>query len=290
MGGSVAVALVTRNAQAWIDQLLDSILAQTRQPDAIVIVDDHSKDDTLQRITRTLGSSVTVLHSTSTAKSGIDRIAENFTQAVRACDGYEAVILGDHDDVWLPDRIGHQLGLLERSEDLKLAMVASNGRIIDAEGDSMGRTLRDNFPVSRVGSLSKRDMVRLALTHLVATGGASCIRPEAFPTLKVPRGWLHDRWWSLVAAVRGGLVLDDHVVIDYRVHHKQQAGLERGAHGAGFVARFRSVGPLTTTRKLWQLNRDLRPIALTDELSAELRIRALLRTYGMRRDGTKLPT
>ena len=281
MGGSVAVALVTRNAQAWIDQLLDSILAQTRQPDAIVIVDDHSTDDTLQRITRTLGSSATILHSTSTAKRGIDRIAENFTQAVRACEEHGAVILGDHDDIWFPDRIAYQASMLDSDKNRNTLMVASDGRLVDEHGVVQDGTLRSHFRLPHINRADTNAVLRLTLTHLVATGGASALRPSAFPTLDVPPGWLHDRWWSLLAAARGGLIIDGKPVIDYRLHQGQQAGLAQGTHGRSLGQKLRGIGPTTTIRKMRDISTRLRPLALPD-LREELGLTALARTFASR--------
>ena len=42
----VAAVLVTHDAEPWIEATLASIVAQTRQPDEIVVVDDASTDAT----------------------------------------------------------------------------------------------------------------------------------------------------------------------------------------------------------------------------------------------------
>lgn len=281
MTESVAVALVTRNAAPWIDPLLESIRSQTRTPDAIVVVDDHSTDDTVARIRRALGPVVTVLPSVSAAKRRIDRIAGNFTQAVRACAPHEVVILGDHDDVWRPDRIAHQADRLLASEDFDSLMIASDGLLVDEQDEPIGGSLRTNFPIPDHAADDPRATLRLALTHLVATGGASAIRPAAFPRLEVPPGWLHDRWWSLIAAAQGGLIVDKALVIDYRVHPGQQTGLDRASHGARAREKLLRVGPLTGARKLLDIRRNLRPQASNVELARELGLLSLARTLGL---------
>lgn len=280
MSETVAVALVTRNAAPWIDPLLESIRSQTRAPDAIVVVDDHSTDDTVARMRSALGPVVTVQPSLSAATRRIDRIAENFTQAVRACASHEVVILGDHDDVWLSDRIAHQATRLLTTSDRGTLMIASDGLLVDERDEPIGGTLRTNFPIPDHAADDPRATLRLALTHLVATGGASAIRPAAFPCLEVPPGWLHDRWWSLVAAARGGLLIDDTLVIDYRVHPGQEAGLDRASHGARAREKLLRVGPLTGARKLLDIRRDLRPQASNVELARELGLLPLARILG----------
>jgi hypothetical protein len=79
--------------------------------------------------------------------------------------------------------------------------------------------------------------MRAGIRYSVATGGASAVRPAAFADVPIPAGWLHDRWWSLVATAREQLRLDDEVVIDYRVSAAQEVGLDRGQQGRSSVQR-----------------------------------------------------
>lgn len=275
---SVAAALVTRNAGSWIEPLLISILEQSRPPDAIVVVDDHSTDGTVEQIRSALGDDVTILPAASTASRSIDRIAQNFTQAVGACAAHDVVILGDHDDVWLPRRIEHQVRQLHQDSSSPRLMVASDGRLVDDLGQPINGTLRSRFRLPNDRRNDPHAVLRLTLTHLVATGGASALRPGAFPTLEVPPGWLHDRWWSLIAAARGGLVLDDATVIDYRVHQAQQAGLRQGGHGLTWSSRALAVGPLVALRKMIDFRFTLRSQA-TSDLRHELSLPSLSQTF-----------
>ena len=46
MGQTVGVVLTSYNGELFIEEQIESILAQTVQPDLIVVVDDQSKDRT----------------------------------------------------------------------------------------------------------------------------------------------------------------------------------------------------------------------------------------------------
>ncbi len=271
----VAALLVTRDAQAWLPALLASVAAQSRPVDRLVVVDDGSRDGTRDALA---AAGAEVVDSRSAATDLVTRIAENFAQGVRACADADVVVLGDHDDIWHPDRVAHQAGALGRVP--SALMVASDGRLVDDAGSAVGGTLRTSFPLpAGWPGLSPQARMSAALRTSVATGGASAVRPGAFPSLDVPPGWLHDRWWSLVALARDGLVVDDDVVIDYRVQAGQQVGLDRAAQAdAGAVARTRAL--LRDAGRSWGKARDLRtrlrPLAATDQIAAAITLRAVL--------------
>jgi len=163
-----------------------------------------------------------VISSATVATDIHTRIASNFLQGVQHSQA-EIVLLGDHDDSWHPHRAGHQIAFLQQHPEA--AMLASDGLIVGQEGPS-SRTLRDVFPVpADFNDWRSSQQFGYAVRHSVATGGASAIRPASFPDLRIPKGWLHDRWWSLVATAHHRLVIDPTVVIDYRVLDGQQVGL-----------------------------------------------------------------
>lgn len=232
----VAAVLVTSNSERWIEATARSVAGQSRAPDEIVVIDDRSTDATRDILARVLGDRARIVASTAQSTDRTVRIAHNFRQGLAECGACGIAVLGDHDDVWHSGRVGHQAGLLEaRDAD---SMVASDGRLVDEAGTPVGGTLRDAFPVP-VGfdGLAAAERMRTVLRHSVATGGASAVRPEAFADVVIPDGWLHDRWWSLVAAAREQLRVDPEVVIDYRVSAAQQVGLGRGHQDRGALAR-----------------------------------------------------
>lgn len=272
---TVAALLVTRDAARWLPALLDSIAAQSRQPDLRVAVDDGSTDGTRDLLR---ASAFQVVPSSTAATDTVTRIAHNFAQGVQACAACDVVVLGDHDDVWHRDRVAHQVKVLERGPEALL--VASDGRIVDASGVPTAGTLRSGFPVpAGWEGMSPAQRMAAALRVSVATGGASAMRPAAFPDLDVPAGWLHDRWWSLVALARDGLVVDDRAVIDYRVQPGQEVGLDRAAQGAGLVGRVGAL--LRDGGRSWAKARDLRtrlrPLAATPAIAEAITVRNALR-------------
>ena len=227
-GLRVAAVLVTHNSERFLPELIASIQGQTRIPDEVMVIDDHSTDLTIAMLQET---GWTVETATTSATDITTRIAQNFTQGVRETRNFDIVILGDHDDYWLPDRIEHHIALMQA--DPTVWLLASNGRIMGSEA-----TLRDTFPVpGDWHTKSRNQRLRYALRHSVATGGASAIRPAqlldpAHKCVPIPRGWLHDRWWSLAAVAKDAIRIDDQPVIEYRVQSDQRVGLDTGRQGS----------------------------------------------------------
>jgi glycosyltransferase involved in cell wall biosynthesis len=270
----IAVVLVTRDAQAWLEPLLTSIAAQTRPADRIVAVDDGSRDATVD-ILRTNG--VEVLPATTSAGDVTTRIAANFVQGVRACADADLVALGDHDDLWHPDRLARQQAILADAP--AALMVASDGRLVDADGAPLGGTLRTAFPVTESWeSMTAADRMAYVLAHSVATGGASMVRPAVFPMLDVPAGWLHDRWWSLVATARTGMLVDRTCVIDYRVQPGQQVGVDAAAQGGGVLHRLGTLArdAQLSVRKYRDARRLLRPLAVDPGIASRITLGSMI--------------
>ncbi len=229
---STAAVLVTHNSAKWIAETLVSVCSQDTAVDRIVIVDDHSTDNTLSIIRdHAFGPPLEIVTSTSTDKDVHTRIASNVVQGVKCADA-EFVFLGDHDDLWRHDRVTSQLQTLMHSP--SAALIASDGRVFEEGVGAADKTLRDVFavPVQFAGWRASRQFAYV-VRHSVATGGACAMRPAAFQQLEVPTGWLHDRWWSLWAAAHSTLVIDPTIVIDYRVSASQQLGLNTAAQDAG---------------------------------------------------------
>ncbi len=232
---STAAVLVTHNSAHWIAETLASVLDQETAVDRLVIVDDHSADNTISIIREhAAGPDVEILTSDSSARDVHTRIAHNFVQGVQCADA-EFVFLGDHDDVWHRHRVTSQLQSLLASP--QTALLASDGRVVREGVGATEQTLRDVFPVPPdfAGWPSSRQFT-FVVRHSVATGGACALRVSAFTELKVPDGWLHDRWWSLWAAAHGRLLVDPTIVIDYRISAGQQLGLDTAAQADGSSA------------------------------------------------------
>jgi glycosyltransferase involved in cell wall biosynthesis len=107
----VSVVIPAYNAEAWIARALDSVLAQTRRPREVVVVDDGSTDGTA-RVAQRYGPSVRHVYR---ANAGV-AAARNRGIAASTQDW---IAFLDADDEWLPEKTERQLEILARHQHLR---------------------------------------------------------------------------------------------------------------------------------------------------------------------------
>ena len=120
----VSLVLTCYNAAWCVERALDSVFAQTRVPEELVVSDDGSTDDTVERITRRY-EGVRVLrlpHRGLTASR---------SAAIEAARGPWLALM-DADDVWLPNKIERQMEVV--SHHPEVAWVSTDGALVGEEG------------------------------------------------------------------------------------------------------------------------------------------------------------
>jgi len=218
----IAAVVVAHAHAPHLAATLDSITSQSRPADVRVAVCDATSPQ-VDSLLRTHGFEIQ--RATTTSRDVTTRIGHNFAQGVRAVEGCDLAVLGDHDDIWHVERIGHHEAVARTFPNS--VMLASDGRLVDDKGVPRRETLRRTFPVpSDWNHLDLRQQWAYVLRHSIATGGASAVVPTRVLRKPIPDGWLHDRWWSMLAVRDRGMVIDDAVVIDYRITDEQQVGLD----------------------------------------------------------------
>lgn len=109
---SVTAVITTYNRAGFLPGALESVFAQTRQPDEVLVVDDGSTDDTGSVLAR-YGDRIRVVRQENGGRSA----ARN--TAVREARGALLSCL-DSDDRWLPDKLERQVPVFERDDRIAL--------------------------------------------------------------------------------------------------------------------------------------------------------------------------
>jgi len=222
----ISVALCTYNGARFLPAQLESILAQTRQPDEVCISDDRSTDETvslLEDFARRAPFPVRFQINEKNLGS-----TKNFEQTILRCTG-DLICLCDQDDVWLPEKLAAMESEFARSE--KVGMVFSDAELIDEEGESLGENLWkfSFFPEERKKARSGK-MFEVLVRQNVVTGATMAFRArlrERF--LPIPENisnTIHDAWIALMIAAAAEVVFLEKCLVKYRQHSGQQLGID----------------------------------------------------------------
>ena len=212
---TISVVIPTYNSGALLKQTLDSVLAQTRAPDEIIVVDDGSTDGTPDWVRAHYGARVRLI----TQRNG--GVARARNAGWRASSGAWIAFL-DHDDVWLPDKLEQ----LSRAIAPDCGVISCNWREIDADSEPLtgaAPTARQRLRRGKSGRVfgwlfgwrcplisMSVPIVRRELLEQLGGLDARCVPCD---------DW--DLWLRLSKRTRFAFV--DEVLVDYRCYPAQQS-------------------------------------------------------------------
>jgi hypothetical protein len=220
----ISVAMCTYNGSEYLPAQWESILAQSRKPDEIVVCDDGSTDQSRKLLEDFAArSSISVTLRLNQQNLGI---VKNFEQAIRLCTG-DIIALSDQDDVWRGDklqRIEHAF-----SEYSAAGVVFSDAEIVDQHLKPLNRRMWDEvgFNSHKRKLITAGRALEVLITGWIVTGATMAFRSELLRfSLPLPDGiaMIHDGWLALTAAAVTDVVLIDEPLIQYRQHGRQQIG------------------------------------------------------------------
>jgi glycosyltransferase involved in cell wall biosynthesis len=228
MPPTVSVVLCTYNGSAHVAEQFDSLLAQSRLPDQIVIADDASSDatrDAIERFAARCGDQgIEVVLRLRAANIGF---IANFADALTLATG-DLIFLCDQDDRWHEDKLSRMAATLVEEPDLTLLF--TDARLVDADGAPLGQTLFDALELlpGDWHALVSGEAFPVLLRRAVVTGATAAFRRALIQrALPVPRGWIHDEWLATVAALTGRILPLAAPLIDYRQHGGNQIGMRK---------------------------------------------------------------
>jgi glycosyltransferase involved in cell wall biosynthesis len=229
----ISVAMCTYNGAEFLPAQLESILAQSRKPDQVVVCDDGSTDQTraiLQKFERESPDVILLQFN----KQNLGSI-RNFEQAIKLCNG-DVIALSDQDDIWREDK----LQLIEKAfAKQSTGLVFSDAEIVDENLKPLNRRMWNEvgFDAHKRKLLSNGRALEVLATGWTVTGATMAFRSGfAKICLPVPDGiaMIHDGWIALAVAAVADVVAIDDPLIQYRQHARQQIGApERVETGPG---------------------------------------------------------
>jgi glycosyltransferase involved in cell wall biosynthesis len=237
----LSIALLAYNRERFLAKQLESIVAQSRLPDELVIGDDCSTDRTVEIISDFAAHApFPVQWYVNERNQGVSRNAEH---AIRLCSG-DVIVLCDDDDVCLPEKLRVTEEEFLRSS--ATGLMVSNSALVDENLSPSGITLWDahKFTAREAEAVLKDPICTLA-SHFIAYGHVISFRaslrdyvlpfPETFAVRK-----FFDVWVALVLASVANVACIPEPLVLHRLHRGQIAGVQSLVSSRERIAIIRS--------------------------------------------------
>jgi glycosyltransferase involved in cell wall biosynthesis len=201
----VSVALCTYNGQQFLPAQLDTLLAQDYINLEIVVVDDHSTDNTWRILQNYAQRDARIKLFRNDKNVGYIR---NFERAIKLCSG-ELIALSDQDDIWETTKITTMANAIEDH-----IMVYHDSDFIDERDERIGKiTMASKFRM-----YEGQSCIPFIISNCVS-GHATLFKRELVKYMfPFTENNYHDWWMSYVAFNVGKVKFIDKVLVHYRQH------------------------------------------------------------------------
>lgn len=132
----VSIITPCYNAGCFISQAIESVLTQSFQNWELIVIDDHSKDNTLDIVQSYCDRDTRIRCLKTEYPSGSPTVPRNL--GIKEAKGRYLAFL-DSDDMWLPNKLEEQLKVFD---DPKVAIAFSNYEKIDQNGERNHREIK----------------------------------------------------------------------------------------------------------------------------------------------------
>jgi len=211
MNPLVSICLATYNGEKYLKEQLDSIVKQTYKNIELIVQDDCSNDATLE-ILQAYKEKLNITLYSNEKNLGY---LQNFESLLHKTNG-DLIALCDQDDIWKPNKIAL---LVEHIKDASL--VYSNSLLIDADGNSLEKTLSQKLKNNFISSSTPLDF----LYDNCVSAHAMLFKKELLLTLfPFAQHIYFDAWIAANAANADGITYLDEALVLYRQHATNTLG------------------------------------------------------------------
>jgi glycosyltransferase involved in cell wall biosynthesis len=232
---SIAILMSTYDGEAYLDDLLSSLEAQSHTDWVLVWRDDGSTDGTVARLTA-WGSAHPARLVTVAQPRGNLGVTRSFMTLLHAAADHPFVCFADQDDVWLPDKLAWAVAALTETPAGTPALYCARQILVDRTLTRIGLSAPLDGPADFPASLTQN--IATGNTVALNAAGIALVTASEPP----PKTW-HD-WWCylMVTAAEGVVIRDPRGVILYRQHSDNVVGAPASAPRRALAALARGPG------------------------------------------------
>jgi glycosyltransferase involved in cell wall biosynthesis len=225
----VSVCMATYNGEKFIKRQLDSIIKQLKQEDEILIVDDGSKDQTVQVVQETYGNRIQVYVNEKNLG-----VIKSFEKAISLATG-DILFLCDQDDLWEDNKVAEVLAAFTQKQ---ADVVVHDALVVDGELNIIHPSWNDynhnNINQGIFGNILKN----------AYTGAFMAFKRELVAEiLPFPvQIEMHDQWIALVSMLKKKkIVFIEKPLMKYVRHGGNVTGIKKRPISAQIRGRLRTI-------------------------------------------------
>lgn len=225
----LSVAMTTYNGEAFIEKQLESLLNQNRKPDEVVIVDDCSKDATVELINDFIERNQLTGWKLYVNDENLG-YKKNFYKSIEKTQG-DLIFLCDQDDIWKKDKLARMAAIFNKYPEIlslntTFDLVNQDGQPIQYQcrkGSYNNDLIRGKCPDGKL----KKIPYEIIMKYNISPGCTMAFRKAVKDIyLKHSLSRLpHDWELNIIAASQEGLFFYNKPLIKYRIHDKNTLGM-----------------------------------------------------------------
>lgn len=241
----VSVVLAIYNGARYLEEQMATMLSDLEPRDEVIVVDDASRDRSLQIVESFADSRIRLIRHASNL--GVRKTFEDGLSAA----SHEVVFLCDQDDRWQPGKRAALTACFDRDPTCMVAI--SDAAIIDADARIRGTSFmatRGGFRGGLFANLVRNRYLGCAMALRRSLLEVALPIPASAPQ--------HDMWIGSIAAVLGRVVYVPAPLIQYRRHDGNVTPTTDGSKASILqMARWRAalLGAVTLRLLHWRLTR-----------------------------------
>lgn len=231
----VSVIIPAYEAAAYITKAIRSVQAQTVCDWELIVLDDGSKDDTVQTVAALAQEDPRIRLYPNETNMGV---AKTRNRGIALCRGRYVAFL-DSDDAWYPEKLQVQLDCLQRTG---ADLVCSAYAIVDAQGEKICRDYR----------VPERIDLPVLLKENVIGCSTVMLTGETAKKYRFPEAFYHEDYVLWLEMLRSGCKMAgvDRVLVDYYFHPDSKAGNKQNSAGKRWQIYRKYLG-LSFVKSAW---------------------------------------
>jgi glycosyltransferase involved in cell wall biosynthesis len=233
----LSVCMATYNGARFVVRQLDTVLKQLGPDDEVIVVDDGSKDNTVQIIRESYDDRVQVYVNEKNLG-----VIHSFEKAISLAKG-DILFLCDQDDVWVDNKVETVLKAFKEDGAI---LVVHDAYVVDGNLETINPSW-NNFNHNNINQGIIGNILKNAYT-----GAFMAFKKELKEDiLPFPASIeMHDQWIALVCMLeKKKITFIDKPLVKYVRHGGNVTGMKRRSLSEQFKGRMRTLSAITGYRK-----------------------------------------